>query len=79
MGYKELYPSCDTERCIEAVERAIDLRGEPYGLNKQCITEALAITMSGNNGEIGGHHFTQIDGATIRGPESASVRDIFGG
>ena len=47
-------------------------------MHKQCITEALAITMSSNNGEIGGHHFTQIDGATIR-PESASVTDIFGG
>ena len=35
--------------------------------------------MSGNNGDIGGHHFTQIDGATIGGPESASVTDIFGG
>ena len=35
------------------VERAIDLWGEPYRLNKQCITEALAITMSSNNGEIG--------------------------
>ena len=60
---KKFYPSCDTERCIEAVERAIGLwGGEPYRLNKQCITEALAITMSSNNGETGGHHFTEIDG-----------------
>ena len=35
--------------------------------------------MSSNNGGIGGHHFTQIDGAIIRGPESASVTDIFEG
>ena len=28
---------------------------------------------------IEGHHFTQIDGATIGGPKSASVTDIFGG
>ena len=76
---KIFYPNCDTERCIEAVERAIDLWEEPYRLNKQCVTEALAITMSSNNGEIGGHHFTQIDGTTIEGPESASVNDIFGG
>ena len=40
---KNFYPSCDTEKCIEAVERAIDLWGEPYRLNKQCITEALAL------------------------------------
>ena len=53
--------------------------GEPYRLNKQCITEALAITMSSNNGEVEGHHFIQLDGATIGGPESASVKDIFGG
>ena len=44
----------------------------------QCICEALTITMSCNNGEIAGRHFTQIDGATIGGPESGSVTDIFG-
>ena len=54
-------------KCIEAIERAIDLWGEPYRLNKQCITEALAITMSSNNREIGGHHFTQIDGLPLGG------------
>ena len=52
--------------------------GEPYRLNKQCITEALAITMSSSNGEVRGHHFTQNNGATIGGPESASATDIFG-
>ena len=34
--------------------------------------------MSCNNGEIAGKHFTQIDGATIGGPESGSVTNIFG-
>ena len=76
---KNFYPSCDTERCIEAVKWAIDLWGESYRLHEQSITEALTITMSSNNGEIGGHYFTQIDGTTIGGPESASVTDIFGG
>ena len=34
--------------------------------------------MSCNNGIFLGKHFTQIQGATIGGPESASVTDIFG-
>ena len=34
--------------------------------------------MSCNNGEITGKHFTQINGATIGGPASGSVTDIFG-
>ena len=76
---KNFYPSYDKERCIEAVERAIDVCWEPYRLNEHCITEALAITMSINNGKIGRHHFTQIDGATNGEEESASVTDIFGG
>ena len=28
---KNFYPSCDTERCIDAVERAIDLWGSHIG------------------------------------------------
>ena len=46
---------------------------------KECVCEALEITMSNNNGEIDNKHFTQIQGATIGGPDSASVTDIFGG
>ena len=34
--------------------------------------------MSSYNGQFLGELFTQIDGATIGGPESASVTDIFG-
>ena len=34
--------------------------------------------MSCNNATFLGNHFTQINGATIGGPESASVTDIFG-
>ena len=34
--------------------------------------------MSSNNGEFRNNFFTQINGATIGGPESASVTDIFG-
>ena len=35
--------------------------------------------MTGNNGSIAGQFFTQIDGATIGGPDSASITDIIGG
>ena len=44
----------------------------------ECIQEALAITMSSNNGTFNGKFFTQINGATIGGPESTSTTDIFG-
>ena len=44
----------------------------------ECILEALKITMTSNNGEFLKRHFTQINGATIGGPASASIMDIFG-
>ena len=71
------YPSCSTAMCIEAVGKLLDTRAnnEPQ---KECILEALAITMSSNNCMFLGQHYTQIDGATIGGPESASVTDIYG-
>ena len=66
--------------CIQAVREAIDKWGENSSPNmKECVCEALEITMSSNNGEIDNKHFTQIQGATIGGPDSASVTDIFGG
>ena len=34
--------------------------------------------MSSNNTKFGGRFFTQSNGATIGGPESASVTNIFG-
>ena len=37
------------------------------------------ITMTSNNGCIAGPFFTQINGATIGGPDSVSITDIFGG
>ena len=40
--------------------------------------EALEITMSSNNGKFANNFFIQINGATIGGPESASVTNIFG-
>ena len=48
------------------------------GVSVECMLEALEITMSSNNGKFVINFFTQINGATIRGPESASVTHIFG-
>ena len=71
------YPSCSTDMCIESVDKLLDTREEDKPA-KDCILDALRITMSSNNCEFVGRHFTQRDGATIGGPESASVTDIYG-
>ena len=34
--------------------------------------------MTSNTCKVIGRHFTQIDGTTIGGPESASVADLYG-
>ena len=47
-------------------------------INKECILEALSITRSSYNGQFQEKLFTQIEGATIGGPDLASVTDIFG-
>ena len=44
----------------------------------ECIKEAVGITMSCNQCEFQGKFYTQIDGATIGGTDSASITDIFG-
>ena len=73
------YPNCNTKMCIEAINRVlqtyphIDLK-----VPTESILEALEITMSSNNTKFEGKFFTQSNGATIEGPESASVTDIFG-
>ena len=75
---ENFYLNFTTKRCIEAVETTLRNCSNYPEDRIQCICEALTITMSCNNGEIAGRHFTQIDGATIGGPESGSVMDIFG-
>ena len=45
---------------------------------RQDIVKYIYITMSSYNGQFQEKLFTQIEGATIGGPESASVTDIFG-
>ena len=74
---KNYYPSCDTQKCIESIEEALQKRGKndpPI----ECIIEAVKLTMSCNQCEFQGEFFTQIDGATIGGADSGSITDIFG-
>ena len=71
------YPSCGTEMCLKAVGQLLDTCKENIP-EKQCILDALAITMTSNSCNFMGKYFTQVDGATIGGPESASVTDIYG-
>ena len=73
------YPNCDTGLCLQAVRRALDL-WEPKMSEerKRCICEAVSITMNFSNGELGKKFFSQINGASIGGPGSASITDIFG-
>ena len=80
MGHSELLPQLQPAKmCIEVIKRVlqtyphIDLK-----VSNESIIEALEITMSSNNTKFEGRFFTQSNGATIGGPESASVTDIFG-
>ena len=77
---KNFYPKCEIRLCIEAVRKALDKWKPRWSKRrKECICEAVEITMTSNNGCIAGQYFMQIDGATIGGPDSASITDIFGG
>ena len=73
------YPNCNTQMCINAVRKVVDDSSQvDLGVLVDCVLEALEITMSSNQGKFRNNFFTQINGATIGGPESASVTDIFG-
>ena len=48
------------------------------GVPAECVLEALEITMSSNIAKFASNFFTDINGTTIGGPESANVMDIFG-
>ena len=72
------YPSCDTRKCLQAISKVLDEREGDSLIDKQCILEAVELTMTSNNCTFLERHFTQIDGATIGGPNSGSVTDIFG-
>ena len=68
------YPSCIMEACLKAVGKLLDSCGQKFR-EKQCILDALAITMTSNTFKFIGRHFTQI---TFCGPRSASLTDIYG-
>ena len=73
------YPNCNTQMCIEAVRRVLEAAQSREFLEVpvECILEALKITMTSNNGECFKRHFTQVNGASVGGPASASVTNIF--
>ena len=79
LDVENYYPNCQTDLCIQAVRTTLEKYATEFSDSKiKCILEALEITMSSNNGKFLDGNFTQINGATIGGPESASVTDIFG-
>ena len=64
---------------IKAVEEVVAQYPEHVPeVPPDCIFEALRITMSTNTGKFENRFYTQINGATIGGPDSANVTDIFG-
>ena len=73
------YPNCNTQKCKEAVRKVIEENQHlDLMVPVEWVVEALEITMSSDNGKFANNFFTQINGATIAGPESASVTGIFG-
>ena len=74
---ENFYPSCETNKCIEAIELLLNQRTIKCP-STECILEAVSITMSSNSAHFSNRYFTQIDGAMIGSPDSASVTDIYG-
>ena len=72
------YPSCDIHKCLQAIVRVLSESEEIIISDNNCILEAIELTMTSNNCSFLGKHFTQIDGATIGGPNAGSVTDIYG-
>ena len=75
------YPSCDTEKCLEAVKKLLETR-ECNLPSTECILEAFEITivikLSSNSTRFNDRFFTQVDGSTTGSPDSGSATDIFG-
>ena len=73
------YPNCNTELWINAVRRVVKENPQiDLEVPLERVLKVLEITMSSNNGSFANSFFTQINEATIGGPESASGTDIFG-
>ena len=65
--------------CIEAVRKVVEENQQlDLGVPVEYVLEELEITISSNNGKFVNSFFTQFNGATTGGPESASILDIFG-
>ena len=76
LDVENYYPNCQTDLCIQPVRTTLEKYATEFSDSKiECIFE---ITTSSNNGKVLDRNFTQINGATIGGPKSASVTDIFG-
>ena len=71
------YPSCNTEKYLEAVKKLLETR-ECNVPSTECILEPFEITMSSNSTRFNDRFFTHVDRATIGSPDSGSVTDIFG-
>ena len=74
---ENFHPSWNTQKVIEAVSNRLDERDSKFPPT-ECIVEAISLVISSNNYQFQDEHYTQRNGATIGGPESASTTDIFG-
>ena len=74
---QNFHPSCDKDKCIQAIKILLDTR--TYQIpSKECILEAVDITVSSNTAHFCNRYFTQTDGETIGSPDSGSITDIYG-
>ena len=74
---ENFYPSCEINKCIEAIELPLNQRTSECP-STECVLEAVSITMSSNSAYFSNRYFTQIDGATIGSLDSFSVTDTYG-
>ena len=74
---ENFHPSWNTQKVIEAISNRLDERDSKFP-STECIVEAISLVIPSNNYQFQDEHYTQINGATIGGPESASTTDIFG-
>ena len=77
MVINNFYLSCETRKCLSAVESVLPNRRFQRP-SSDCVLEAIEIAMSLNSTQFDWTLFTQIDGATIGSLESGSITDIYG-
>ena len=54
--------------CLKAVGQLLDFRSQNIP-EKQCILDAVAVTVTSNSCNFMGRHFTELDRVTIGGQE----------